>query len=264
MEAFIAGYAYGTTTVIVGQPLETIKTLQQAQSCTTSGKNLSSFTIASTLWKNDGIKGFYRGGLPLLVGGGLIRSFQFGFYKESLKFIRDHNIGPSERISGLDFQVVMAGLIGGLGRGIAETPFEYIKVRRQVQKQMKITELLKGSKQTLLRNSFLFASFAIYMDLSDMLFPLSPFMKGGICSCMAWMTVWPLDVVKSRVQAGITEGGKKESILATLKALHRSKALYSGLAPGLTRSFIANGLSMMAYNHVETLLREKWKKDYIT
>lgn len=260
MEAFIAGYAYGTTTVIVGQPLETIKTLQQAQSAT-SGKKPSSFLIASNLYKSDGIKGFYRGGLPLLVGGGLIRSFQFGFYKESLKFIRDNNIGSNERSLGLDFQVVMAGFIGGMGRAIAETPFEYIKVRRQVQKQMKFTELLQGSKQTLLRNSFLFASFAIYMDLSDMIFPLSPFMKGGICSCMAWLTVWPLDVVKSRVQAGITDGGAKESILETLKALHRSKALYSGLAPGLTRSFFANGLSMMAYKHVETLLREKWKKD---
>ena len=75
-ESFIAGFAYGGTTVLVGQPFETIKTLRQVQSAssaTTAAKG-SIFQTASNLYSTSGIRGFYRGGVPLLLGGGLMVS----------------------------------------------------------------------------------------------------------------------------------------------------------------------------------------------
>jgi hypothetical protein len=81
IESFIAGFAYGGTTVLVGQPLETLKTLTQVHS--TSGdvtKKPSLVHTATNLYKEGGIRAFYRGGMPLLLGGGLMRSAQFGFY----------------------------------------------------------------------------------------------------------------------------------------------------------------------------------------
>ena len=77
-ESFIAGFAYGGTTVLVGQPFETIKTLRQVQStssATTAAKGSKSiFQTASNLYSTAGIRGFYRGGVPLLLGGGLMVS----------------------------------------------------------------------------------------------------------------------------------------------------------------------------------------------
>ena len=55
-DSFICGFAYGTTTVIVGQPLDTIKTRMQAK-----GTGSSMITTASTIFKKEGITGLYRG-----------------------------------------------------------------------------------------------------------------------------------------------------------------------------------------------------------
>ena len=53
-----------------------------------------------------------------------------------------------------------------------------VKVRRQVQTKWNITEVLKGSGTTLIRNSFLFSSFVVYMDISRQYVELSPFWLG--------------------------------------------------------------------------------------
>lgn len=79
IESFIAGFAYGGTTVFVGQPLETLKTLTQVHSTSATHKP-SLLHTATNLYKDGGIRAFYRGGMPLLLGGGLMRSAQFGFY----------------------------------------------------------------------------------------------------------------------------------------------------------------------------------------
>jgi len=251
LDSFIAGSGYGLTSVIVGQPFDTIKTRAQM------GANLSSLSIATKIYAQEGIRGLYRGGLPLVVGGALIRSAQFGVNSWALDLLRQQSGGavkPSERILGVfDWQIVAAGFCGGFARGIVEVPFEYIKVRRQVVKEWKMTELFSGSSATIVRNSFLFSSFVIYMDISKQIIPggLSPFLLGAICSNMAWLTVWPLDVAKSQLQSGNYQG---KSFFYLLKDIIKTGALFRGIVPGLTRSTIANGFAMMAYKKIEKVL----------
>jgi len=89
------------------------------------------------------------GGIPLAIGGGLIRGAQFGVYDlvlVKLKEIYGGGIDPRNRIFGsIDQQVLIAGFFGGIGRGLVEGPFEYIKVRRQVHQEWKIREIYSGS-----------------------------------------------------------------------------------------------------------------------
>ena len=61
--------------------------------------------------------------------------------------------------------VVLAGWAGGIGRGIVEGPFEMVKVRRQVVSGWAFADVFQGFGATLFRNSFLFSSFVIYMDI---------------------------------------------------------------------------------------------------
>lgn len=264
-ESFIAGFAYGGTTVMVGQPFETLKTLTQVHS-TTSGSNAKPSLVATArdLYASGGIKAFYRGGVPLLLGGGLNRSACFGVYNRwelpsdfiSLDFrswnwcfgdavfwadaqplllelvqsscsclylscwchqyyfanwhvqflilianitltlsvssflslysirqttIHTHNntnsvvptlesrYGPTPKSSYylgcINPHVVLAGWAGGIGRGIVEGPFEMVKVRRQVVSGWAFADVFQGFGATLFRNSFLFSSFVIYMDI---------------------------------------------------------------------------------------------------
>ncbi|KAL7507721.1 hypothetical protein ACHAWX_000697 [Stephanocyclus meneghinianus] len=186
LESFIAGFAYGGTTVLVGQPFETLKTLTQVhppstvisstQSSSSAVSSMSSKSTAkpslvqtaSNLYLQGGIKAFYRGGVPLLLGGGLMRSAQFGVYNSVVPALESRYgpTPPSSYFFGcINPHVVLAGWAGGIGRGIVEGPFEMVKVRRQVVTHWALKDVFQGFGATLFRNSFLFSSFVIYMDI---------------------------------------------------------------------------------------------------
>lgn len=175
----------------------------------------------------------------------------------SLTFFQEKlgKVEAKDRILGIfDYQIILAGFCGGIGRGLVEAPFEYVKVRRQVGQPWKLRELFHGSEATILRNSFLFCSFMIYIDLSRQLVPggLGSFLTGAICSNLAWLTIWPMDVAKSQIQSGNFQGKNYSEIM---KNILRNGLLFRGLVPGLTRSFIANGLSMIAYDRTDKFLK---------
>ena len=153
----VCGFVYGITSVLVGQPLETIKTQMQTLN------QRSAFETAHSILKQDGIQGLYRGGIPLVLGGGLIRSAQFGVYDNVIELL--HSNQTLKRISDekrvVDPSVLIAGVLGGVSRGLVEGPFEYIKVRQQVAMQWKVAEMFQGYGATMFRNAFLFGAFVL-------------------------------------------------------------------------------------------------------
>eukprot|EP00516_Mucochytrium_quahogii_P003330 CAMPEP_0203754550 /NCGR_PEP_ID=MMETSP0098-20131031/8140_1 /ASSEMBLY_ACC=CAM_ASM_000208 /TAXON_ID=96639 /ORGANISM=" , Strain NY0313808BC1" /LENGTH=224 /DNA_ID=CAMNT_0050645625 /DNA_START=395 /DNA_END=1069 /DNA_ORIENTATION=+ len=212
---------------------------------------------ATDLFRKEGIRGFYRGGLPILVGGTMFRSAQFGVYSNVLSLEHAY-FGKKERVFGIfDYQVAIAGFFGGIGRGLIEGPFDFIKIRRQVDKPWKFSEIYKGTGLTVLRNSGLFCSFSIYLDFTKQLFPngeLGPFLTGAISANLAWMTIWPLDVLKSRRQSGMYAGKSSVSLMVDIV---KSGKLYRGILPGLVRSSFANGSSMAVYSFIKQTLSER-------
>lgn len=94
----------------------------------------------------------------------------------------------------------------------------------------------------------------IYIDLSKQIFPggLGPFLTGSVCSSMAWLTIWPLDVAKTQLQSGNYKG---RSFTYLVSDVVHSGALFRGLVPGITRSFFSNGLAMIAYQKTLAFLK---------
>ena len=84
---------------------------------------------------------------------------------------------------------------------------------------------------------------------------LSPFAKGAICANLAWLTVWPFDVIKTQCQSG---NYASKSIFLQLQENYKNKLLFRGLVPGLVRSTIANGSSMVVYEYVHTNLTRRF------
>ncbi len=226
--SFGGGAIYGVASVVTAQPLDTIKTLLQAK----TGSKIS--------LKELGLRGLYRGSLPILIGGSTFRSAQFGVYEAALNFLP-----PRKDKRPFSYQVILAGLAGGIGRGLVESPFEFYKVRLQLrQENFRLSEVYQGASVTIFRNAFLFASFAIYLDCANVFLPVLSqyaFVKGAMCANLAWLSVWPVDVIKSRRQSGLYVG---QSSWYMLKDLIKTRALFAGLLPGLARSTIANGSGM--------------------
>jgi len=246
---------YGVTSTVVGQPFDTVKTRMQARP---ENAKTGALETGLQLFRAEGLRGLYRGALPLLIGGGFMRSFQFGFYDTTLRRLRARHSAPRARVAGVDPDVLVAGFCGGLGRGLVEGPADYIKTRRQVGQAWTLGGLYEaGLPITLARNAFLFASFAVYADWSKLLVPggLGPFWTGAVCANLAWLTIWPLDVAKSQMQSGNYRGA---SLPALLVASARSGMLFRGLLPGLVRSTVANGTAMVAFAHTKTVLETRF------
>lgn len=260
---FAAGASYGLTTVIVGQPLDTMKVRLQS----ISGSSLVGTTM--DLFQREGIRGLYRGGLPLFIGGSLMRSAQFGVSGKVKHWLDDNCQNYTMKVFGLlDWQVIVAGISGGLGRGCIEIPTDFLKTRRQVEKSWTWSHVLDGTGITLARNTVLYTAFMAYIDLSkqacragyipvvcmnDDHTSLTPFAKGAICANLAWLTVWPADVVKTQRQSG---NFTDKSTLSLLQDNLRTGRLFRGVVPGILRSSIANGSSMVVYEYVQTTLTQ--------
>jgi len=272
---FAAGASYGLTTVVVGQPLDTVKVRMQALP---SSAKMPSYKVAGDLVAREGIRGLYRGGLPLFLGGAFMRSAQFGVAGATKSWLEKHtsNGKPAERIVGglFDWQVIVAGMAGGISRGLVEIPTDFFKTRRQVEHgRWTFREIKDGTGVTLMRNTALFSLFMVYVDLSKQLCNLgyvpsllmdekaqnlSPFAKGAICANLAWLSVWPFDVVKTQQQSG-NYGSKTTAEL--LRDNFQRGRLFRGVLPGLFRSTIANGSSMVLYEYVQAKLTESLELD---
>ena len=79
---------------------------------------------ATRLFETEGIKGLYRGGLPIFIGGALFRSAQFGVYESTLRLLRSqeendasveekYELSLKRRVLGQDYKVFIAGFCGG-------------------------------------------------------------------------------------------------------------------------------------------------------
>lgn len=163
---FVSGCGYGFSSVIIGQPLDTIKTRMQGLPSTTASSQASS--VAKNLFVKEGIQGLYRGGVPLLIGGSFMRSAQFGVNGSVARYLKDNYSSPGMSSSQQQqpfWHVVVAGISGGLARGVVEVPTDFFKTRRQVE-HMNWTykEMLDGSGVTMVRNGGLFAMFMIYIN----------------------------------------------------------------------------------------------------
>mmetsp|Transcript_3196 Transcript_3196/g.6891 ORF Transcript_3196/g.6891 Transcript_3196/m.6891 type:complete len:283 (+) Transcript_3196:127-975(+) len=267
---FVAGASYGLTTVVLGQPLDTIKVRMQGLP---SAANLSGFRVASDLFAKEGVVGLYRGGLPLFVGGAFMRSAQFGVSGAAKAWLEENTNGgkPAARLFGIfDWQVMVAGAAGGLSRGLVEIPTDFFKTRRQVELSWNMKEVLDGTGVTLARNTVLYTAFMFYIDMSKLLCRhgyvshlfmtedrknLTPFAKGAICANLAWLTCWPADVVKTQRQSG---NYASRSTFQLLRENLQTGRLFRGLVPGLVRSTIANGSSMVVYEYVLTTLTKRY------
>lgn len=264
---FATGVLFGLTNVVVGHPFDTIKTKMQAQSGFEKMTMRKSFAF---VFKNEGFRGLYKGSIPPLMGSGFYRSIQFSAF-EAVYTLFDNSFGKKQipLTNGLEIRVILGGVTSGTCRALIETPLEYAKIRRQTGSEWKIKDCFTGLKVTWIRSLMLLPSYFIFLDTFRRKFNfafqsniLGPFLVSGSASCMAWLIVWPLENIKSQIQANYM---KEKNIFKQIGLIVKDRGgipgLYRGISPGLIRSFFANGSAFVAMSYAQRKVTEWGLRD---
>lgn len=81
---------------------------------------------------------------------------------------------------------------------------------------------------------------------------VGPFIKGGVCATLAWWVCWPLETLKSQVQANTLPNA---TLLQRMLAIRNAgiRSMFRGIVPGSLRSLVANGSSMLVFSLCQDL-----------
>ncbi|XP_031569673.1 mitochondrial ornithine transporter 2-like [Actinia tenebrosa] len=256
------GVLYGTTSVAVGHPFDTIKTKMQAQAGFEKTSMIKSFV--KTL-REQGIRGLYRGCVPPLWGSGIYRSTQFAVFEAVYTMLNTRNgIREIPFTGGIQIRVLVSGAFASTARAIIETPLELAKVRRQTGQTWHFKSLYRGFGVTWCRTMGLMCTYFMLVDSGRRHFPeqfkkplLGPFLTSGIAATLGWWVVWPLEYMKSQVQGNY---GKDLPVITRMRLVIKEKGgffgLYRGILPGSIRSFMSNGCSMIVMSWAQRKVSE--------
>ena len=260
--ALITGVLYGVSNVLVGHPLDTVKTkMQTMKSYSSSGL----YSSIRQLYITEGFRGFYRGCVPPLMGSSVFRAMQFAVFEalytkwESSSFMKTE----IPHSAGLQYRIVLAGICSGTARSLIECPFEYSKVQGQVGQKWKISSLFQGFKLLWLRTTGIMTTYFILVDFfrrntNAYKSKYGLFFMNGLCATFAFSVIWPLEIVKNKIQAQSSESYKKYSIIKMITQNIRENGIIQGLTkgslPGLSSVFLRNGAAMIVMNKAQKLL----------
>ena len=260
--AMITGVSYGVTNVIVGHPLDTIKTKMQVVKDYNAKSMIQS---AIKLLKAEGLIGFYRGALPPLIGSSIFRATQFAVF-EAIYTKLDNHSSFTWKIPftfGLEPRIIIGGIAAGTARSIIECPFEYSKVQRQTGQTWKLTRMYQGFFSLWMRNANLLL---IYFSLIDLFrrntnaygYKYSLFFMNGLCASFGFLCVWPIEIAKNQIQSVKNNEIGNLSIRAIIKERVNKNGvvtgLYRGCVPGLLSVFIRNGAAILVMLKGQRLL----------
>ncbi|XP_054424399.1 solute carrier family 25 member 48 isoform X6 [Pteronotus mesoamericanus] len=131
LEDFAAGWIGGAASVIIGHPLDTVKTRLQAG--VGYGNTLS---CIRTVYRKESVFGFFKGMSFPLASIAVYNSVVFGVFSNTQRFLSQYQssepeASPPHTLSSLLLASMVAGVVSvGLG-----TPVDLIKIRLQMQTQ---------------------------------------------------------------------------------------------------------------------------------
>lgn len=289
---FWAGYISGVVGIIVGNPLDLIKVRLQATSSTPSIVNTPLATPYTSPFTSAG--SLIRGSAAPILGHGALNALLFVSYNRTSAFL---NTNGQDRPPTL-WTTWLAGAVGGLATWVVSTPVELVKCRAQlsatsswaITKEIVRSEgvrgLYFGGVVTALRDSigygFYFWSYELStrymvsrMRENAMTVPengavmweeaAKVLLCGGFAGVVTWASVFPLDVIKTRVQTQVMDSvadrralldGAAEGTNRRLGAIEIAKNAYRtegsgvffrGLAVCSIRAFIVNAVTWAVY-----------------
>lgn len=278
---FWAGYVSGAVGILIGNPLDLIKVRLQARDA------IPAQTATSYLRQFESRSALLAGTAAPVLGYGALNALLFVSYNRSEAAIN----GALNTSSNL-WTTWVAGAIGGLATWVVSTPTELIKCRaqlssppasswsiaKQVFKAEGIRGLYFGGVVTALRDSIGYGFYFWSYELSSKWVESnrqssSPWSQdaakvllcGGLAGVVTWASVFPLDVIKTRVQTQTYDVTRTPLLGSSLPAKKRLGAMdiakgayneggmrvfFRGLTVCSIRAFFVNAVQWAVYEWV--------------
>lgn len=282
MNDVLAGTAAAVAGVTVAHPFDLIKTRLQ----TGVGGEVGALSMLRSAVASEGPLSLFKGLSSALYGyvpADVIMFATYGFCRNALA---DEAAGESEETLPIS-KVAAAGLAAGLSYVPLVVPFEVVKIRMQVDtvgsfkdtsvfgaaqriaQREGVGSLFRGFGATALRESsehmIYFAAFeAIKRQIRQarMVEPgnfdhVAAMVGGGLAGGVAYLSMYPIDVVKSIIQA---EEGATRGMAEVGKELFRKHGLngfYRGAGPVVLQVLPENAVLLYTYDLVMHLLRQE-------
>lgn len=282
----IAGGSAGLVEICLMHPLDVVKTrfqIQRGSSDPTSYKSLGD--CFRTIFRNEGIFGFYKGILPPILAETPKRAVKFFTFEQYKKLLGLTPLSPGVALT-------VAGLGSGLTEAVVVNPFEVVKVSLQANRDafkeqpssfaqarkiinaggLGLNGLNRGLTSTLGRHGiFNMIYFGFYFNVKDAIpasqDPTLEFLRkftiglvsGTISSCVNI----PWDVAKSRIQGPQPVPGeiKYKTCIQTMVLVYKEEgylALYKGLIPKIMRLGPGGAVMLLVYEYVSGWLNRNF------
>ncbi|KAH0845601.1 solute carrier family 25 protein [Fonsecaea pedrosoi] len=292
---FWASYISGALGILVGNRLDVLKVAAQAG---TSG------VVAEPTLQHDSnqrlqrVTALFRGAAAPILGYGALNSILFMTYNRSLKLM-DPSIFDYTKLAGVDLSKIWAaGAIGGLATFVVSAPSELIKCRAQlivdgqgssygvfkeIWKYGGLRGLYYGGTITAVRDAVGYGWYFWSYELTKRLLlsrQADPFasptaaevlISGGIAGVVTWVSIYPLDIIKTRLQTQAspatecqrllpganTAGAQAKTSLTIARDIWQISGMggfYRGIGICSLRAFIVNAVQWYAYERIMIFL----------
>lgn len=211
MNEFIAGLNSGIAQVILGYPFDTVKT-----------------------WRQNNIK------TPKYTLKNLYRGFYYPLIQNS--FIISATLNTNEVIKNNSNNVFLSSFISGIVCGSICCPLEKLKIleQQQIPNKLTIKNILYSYKNL---NWCLYREvpasmiyFISYDKFKNNNIPI--FISGAVAGLLSWVLTYPIDTIKTRIQAGISNN--------YIDAVKKG-GLFKGILLCSSRAILVNGSGLYIY-----------------
>ncbi|KAJ5259510.1 hypothetical protein N7478_012491 [Penicillium angulare] len=293
---FWAGYLSGALGIVIGNPLDVVKVRLQAGN--------AGYTPPSHLNRLEKASSLVRGAAAPILGYGALNAILFVAYNRSLRVLDPSVVDPTNPGGTSFYKIWVAGAAGGLASWTVSAPTEFIKCRAQLDPRPQTSSwsvakdiyhnrgwrgLYFGGGITSARDAIGYGFYFWSYELCKRMMTtenetshqatLKVLLCGGIAGIVTWGSVFPLDMVKTRLQAqtmhdtrgvhGLSgpnaEGQpllRPRQPLNTLQIAQETyraeglKAFYRGLGVCSIRAFIVNAVQvcdtyLLPFNFIE-------------
>ncbi|KAK6074985.1 mitochondrial carrier protein [Seiridium cupressi] len=289
---FWAGYISGAIGILVGNPLDIIKVRLQAKDAAIGAQNTSSYVR-----QFESTSSLITGTAAPVIGYGALNALLFVSYNRS-----EAALNAALNLQSSLWTTWIAGAVGGLATWVVSTPTELIKCRAQVSsppesswniaksilRREGVRGLYFGGVVTALRDSIGYGFYFWSYELSTRMMVSSTkretsfsedaakvLLCGGLAGVATWASIFPLDVIKTRVQVQ-TLNPEVKSLMSDqitperrLGAVEIAKEAYKeggirvffrGLTICSLRAFAVNAIQWAVYEGVMHELGERKRR----